>query len=113
MKLNNKKTTGMVFITAKTRDVLQELMHEEEAIEVEEETKLLGVQVTSDLKWNANTAYVSKIGNNKLWTLRRFKSIGSNTDELVIICCKHKRSILEYAAVFGIPISIKVHQKQE
>ena len=99
MKLNKKKTKVIVFNTAKTRDFLPKLKLEEETIEVVEKMKLLGVQVTSDLKWNANTAYIVRRGYNKLWTLRRLKSTGASSEELVDIYSKHVRSILEYAAV--------------
>ena len=89
----------MFLIQAKTRDFLPKLKLEEETIEVVEKMKLLGVQVTSDLKWSANTAYIVRRGYNKLWTLRRLKSTGANSEELVDIYSKHVRSILEYAVV--------------
>ena len=57
----------MVFKTTKTRDLLPKLKLEEETIEVVERMKL---EVTSDLKWNANTAYSVRRCYNKLWTLR-------------------------------------------
>ena len=95
MKLNKKKTKVMLFNNAWT----PELVIEEETIEVVEQLKLLGVQVTSDFKWSTNTAYITKRGYNKLWVIRRLKSSGANTKELCDISCKHVRSILEYAAV--------------
>ena len=48
----------MVFNTAKTRDFLPQLKREEETIEVVDKMKLLGLQVTSDLKWNAILFYL-------------------------------------------------------
>jgi hypothetical protein len=72
---------------------------EGEPIEVVEQYKLLGVQITNDLKWNANTAYVTKRGYSKLWILRRLKINGANQSELKDIYCKQVRSILEYCAV--------------
>ena len=89
----------MLFNNAKTKDFTPKLVIEDENIEVVEQLKLLGVQVTSDLKWSTNTAYITKRGYNKLWVIRRLKSSGANTKELCDIYCKHVRSILEYAAV--------------
>ena len=104
MKLNKKKTKVMLFNNAKTKDFTPELVIEDETIEVVEQLKLLGVQVTSDLKWSTYITlhyitYITKRGYNKLWVIRRLKSSGANTKELCDIYCKHVRSILEYAAV--------------
>ena len=64
-----------------------------------EQYKLLDVQITNDLKWKANTAYVTKRGYSKLWILRTPKINSANQSELKDIYCKQVRSILEYAAV--------------
>ena len=98
MKLNKKKTKVMVFNTAKVRDFAPKLTVEGNTIEVVEHMKLLGVEITNDLRWNANTTYITKRGYNKLWVLRRLKKSGANEEELLDIYCKHIRSILEYAA---------------
>ena len=63
----------MLFNNIKTKDVTPELVVEDETIEVVEELKLLGVQITSVLKWSTNTAYITKRGYNKLWVLRILK----------------------------------------
>ena len=98
MKINKEKTKIMLFNTAKKRDFSPIFDIEGEKIEVVEKYKLLGVQITSDLKWNENTLYVTKRGYTKLWILRRLKSHGANESELRDIYCKHIRSILEYGA---------------
>ena len=64
-----------------------------------DQLKLLGVQITNDLKWNANTAYITRRGYNKLWILGRLKVNGANENELKIIYCQHVRRILEYASI--------------
>ena len=99
MKINKRKTKVMVFNTARTRDFTPELNIEDEPIETVDSLKLLCVVITSDLRWNENTEYITKRGYNKLWMLRRLKTSGANQQELVDIYCKHIRSILEYAAV--------------
>ena len=66
MKINTKKTKVVVFNTARTRDFTPELNKEDEPIETVDSLKLLGVIITSDLRWNDNTEYITKRGYNKL-----------------------------------------------
>ena len=96
---NRKKTKTMPFKTAKKRDFTPTLSIGGEEIELVEEMKLLGLVLTSDLKWSKNTEYTVKRGYNKLWLLRRLKQNGANTIKLCDICEKHVRIILEYGAV--------------
>ena len=43
----------MLFNTGKKRDFTPKLVIDKEAIEVVEEIKLLGVKITTDLRWNS------------------------------------------------------------
>ena len=99
MKVNKKKTKVMLFNSARKRDFTPRLKLENSDIEVVEQLKLLGVQITNDLKWDANTLFITKKAYNKLWILRRLKLNGANREELKDIYCKHVRSVVEYAAV--------------
>ena len=99
MKINHKKTKSMLFNTAKKRDFTPRLTIESETIDLAEELKLLGVKITSDLKWHSNTSYITKKGYSRLWLIRRLKSFGANTQELLDVYCKQIRSVLEYASV--------------
>ena len=101
MKINKSKTKAMLFNSARTRDFTPKLNIEGDIIDVVEEMKLLGVKITSDLKWSANTQYTTNRAYKKLWMLRRLKAFGANQTELTDIYCKHIRSILEFAAVVG------------
>ena len=103
MKINKKKTKTMLFNTATTRDFTPKLNIENETIELVEEMKLLGVMVTSDLRWHSNTNYITKKGYSRLWMVRRLKLIGASTAELLDVYCKQIRSVLEYAAVVWHP----------
>ena len=98
MKVSTKKTKIMLFNTAKVRDFTPDLMISGEKVEYVEEAKLLGVKITSDLKWNANTEHIVKMGYQKLWMIRRLKANGANTSELCDIYIKHVRSVIEYSA---------------
>ena len=65
-----------------------------------EETKLLGVVVSSNLSWHSNTEYIAKRCNNKLWVLRRLKKLGASHSDLLDVFYKQVRSIAE----FGVPV---------
>ena len=52
-------------------------------IELMERAKLLGVILTSDLKWEQNTQYIVQRCNSKLWTLRRLKKLGTSKVDLL------------------------------
>ena len=99
MIINKGKTKFMVFNTARKRDFTPVFELDGEPMEVVDSFKLLGVQITNDLKWNLNTDYITKRGYGKLWILRRLKIFGANKSELTDIYCQHVRSILEYASV--------------
>ena len=57
----------------------------------------LGVIITSDLKWSANTEFIVKKAFKKLWVLRRLKEAGANRNELIDMYVKIVRSIVELA----------------
>ena len=67
-------------------------------LEVVEDSKLIGIMISSDLKWSLNTEYIVKRANSKLWCLRRLKSLGASTEDLLDVYFKQVRSIVEYAA---------------
>ena len=60
MRINIDKTKIMLFNTAKKNDFTPTLKINDKLIEVVDEIKLLGVKITSDLKWNENTKYITK-----------------------------------------------------
>ena len=68
-----------------------------------EEFKLLGVFITSDLKWHKNTNYITTVGFQRLWMIRRIKQLGASQSELLDVYVKQVRSILEFASVVWHP----------
>ena len=62
------------------------------------ETKLLGLTITDNCRWDANTKHMVIKGNARLWFLRRLKSLGASKDTLVDIYKLFCRSVLEYGA---------------
>ena len=103
MKINIEKSKVMLFNTAKTRDFSPEMKIEDDTLEVVEEMKLLGVKITSDLKWHCNTAYITQQAYSRLWLMRRLKQLGANHKELIDVYCKQVRSVLEFGAVVWQP----------
>ena len=68
-------------------------------LELVEKMKLLGVIITSDLKWRDNTEFITKKAFKKLWLLKRLKQLGASTAALLDTYIKHVRSDAEFAAV--------------
>ena len=101
MKLNSEKTKVMLFNAAKKNDFMPEIKvkDDEQNIEVVEEFKLLGVRITSDLKWDANTNAITTKAYKRLWMIRRLKNLGLKTCSLVYVYTSQIRSLLEFGAV--------------
>ena len=97
MKVNPKKTKLMIFNPAKAYDFMPSFPFNNQEIELVEETKLLGLVVSSDMSWSANTGYIVTRCNKKLWILRRLKRLGATCEDLLDVYTKQVRSILEYA----------------
>ena len=72
--INEKKTTIMLFNVASSADFPPELtIGDSDLLKVVEETKLLGIILTSNLKWAANTSNICRKATSQLWMLRRMK----------------------------------------
>ena len=98
MKINYSKTKFILFNPCNSKDFLPSLELEGKPIELVEEMKLLGLLITSDLSWSANTHYMVTRCNSKLWMIRRLKKLGADLTDLKDVFCKQIRSVLEYAA---------------
>ena len=89
----------MLFNTSRNLDFPPELTlpNTNNFLDVVESTRLLGLQVTTDLRWSAHSRYIIKRANSKLWMLRRMKIL--NIDPFIIIdfYFKEIRSICEMA----------------
>ena len=99
MKINKVKTKTMKFTNSKNIDFSVEIEFSDgKLIENVEEMKLLGVVVSSDLKWTKNTTYICQKARTKLWILRRMAFLDLSVAEMFDVYAKEVRSILEYAA---------------
>ena len=76
MKINESKSKIMLFNRSKKFDFPPEYSFSNgQNLEVIEETKLLGIVLTSDLRWASNTNYIFKRAMSKMWLLRRMKKL--------------------------------------
>ena len=68
-------------------------------LEIVDRAKLLGVIITDDLKWEANTESIVKRANMRMELLRKVASFGTNVDEKRNIYILFIRSVLEQSCV--------------
>ena len=75
MRINESKTKVMLFNTSRNLDFPPELTLPKmnNFLDVVEHTRLLGLQITTDLRWSAHSNFIIKRANTKLWMLRRMK----------------------------------------
>ena len=99
MVLNQKKTKAMIFNFTDNYQFGTRLQLNDEYLEVVEKSKLLGVMLTSDLKWDENTSYLVKKANARMELLRKVSSFGTSMEEKRNIYILYIRSILEQSCV--------------
>ena len=112
MKLNFAKTKLMLFNPCNSIEFTPQFEIQNIDLEVVQETKLLGLQITNDLKWKSNTKLMITRANKRLWILRRLKILGAQQEALVNVYVKQIRCILE----FGAPVwqgSVTVAEKYD
>ena len=98
MKLNLDKTKVISFNFSRNFQFDPQLTIDDEALDIVDETKLLGLTITSDCKWNKNVKNTKAKGNGRLWFLRRLKLLGAKQETMIDIYKLFCRSVLEYCA---------------
>ncbi len=99
--INATKTKDMVTSFGSKPD-LHPLLLNGTTVEQVDQSKLLGVIIQSDLKWDANTHYINKKAAKRLHCIRCLKKAGLPTDELLRIYLSLVRTVCEYACQFII-----------
>ena len=97
MKIHTDKSKIMVFNSSRNWDFTPQVSLGNKSLEVVDEIKLLGIVITSDLKWHKNTSYLCDKAYGRLWMLRNLRRLGALKSELVDVYIKQCRSILELA----------------
>ena len=100
MKINKDKTKIMLFNRSRSYDFQPSLFIDNNLLSVVEETKLLGVIISSDLKWSKNVTYMKDKCFKNLWMIRRMKETGATINEMKEVYIRQIRSITE----IGCPI---------
>ena len=98
MKLNEKKTTNMVFNFTKDSQFTTEISLKNVKLETIDKTKLLGTIITKDLKWHENTKYIVRKANQKMRLLHKFSKFTTNKSHLIHIYKSQVRGNLEYCS---------------
>ena len=75
MIINTKKSSVMKFTKSRTKDFPVEMKLDHSFLEVKSKVKVLGVILTSDLRWNSNTEFMCKKAFKNIWILRRIKAL--------------------------------------
>ena len=87
MRINVPKTKIMLFNTSRKFDFPPEMIlpnsSSAEYLDVVEFTRLLGIQISTDLRWTEQTNFIRKKANSKLRMLRRMKIL--NIDPYIIV----------------------------
>ena len=66
-------------------------------VEVVEELKLLGIVITSYLKWKRNTRNMIRKAYKRMWVVKRLKLLGASKKQLILTNVQQVRSALEIA----------------
>ena len=98
MKINESKCHVITFNHSKNNIGPQKLsLNGNELISVDK-IKLLGVIITSDLRWRENTSELKRKVNKKFFMIWKLKEFGFKTEELLTLWKVVLRPIAEYAA---------------
>ena len=103
-----KKTKAMIFNFTKKHQFTTNLSLKNHNIENVEQTKLLGLILTSDLKWEENTNFLVKESNKRMMMLRAASKFTRDKNVLKQIYYSRIRCKLEQsAAVWGSSLTQK------
>ena len=97
MKLNVKKTKELTVSFLKNQPSLPPLTVNNQPLEAVPTTKLLGVILTSDLKWSKHVEYICSKASKRLYALRMLKRSGVPPRDLCSVYSYFIRPVLEYA----------------
>ena len=97
MRINESKSKVMIFNKSKKYDFQPEFSFTEGGyLECLEEMRLIGVVLSSDLKWGANTKAILRKAMSKMRLIRRIKGVKLDPKTIFENYCKEIRSLTEY-----------------
>ena len=98
MQLNTKKTNYMVFSRSET-EFATRLVIKGNTVDRVEESKLVGVWLTTWLDWEKNTREICKKAYARMTMITKLKYVGVAEEHLLHIYILYIRSLLEYCSV--------------
>ena len=97
MQINTKKTNVMLFNKSRLLDFQPEIFINDELLDVVESTKILGIMLSSNMKWDENIEYIRSKAMKKLWMLRRIRELGGSTQDMLDVYILKIRCLAEIA----------------
>ena len=99
MKLNDEKSNYMIFNMTKKYQFATRLHLNETLLDILDDTKLLGIIISSDLTWHKNTRMLVKKGYQRTIILQKLFEFAVPQQDLITIYKLFIRSILEQSCV--------------
>ena len=99
MELNEKKSNAMIFNFSKNHQFTTNLRLKNKNLGIINETKLLGLILTSDLRWDKNVDYLVKDANRRMVMLHAASKFTSDKNVLKQIYYSRIRCKLDQSAV--------------
>ena len=98
MKINEFKSKVMIFNKSKSYDFQPEFSFSSGInLDVIEQTRLLGLELTTDLRWSKNTKSIYKKAMSRMWLLRRMKVMHLEPEIMCDYYTKEIRVLAEQA----------------
>ena len=99
MLINEKKCNSMIFNFTHQHQFTTRMKLNDQNIDIVESKKLLGTEITNDLKWDLNTSKMVRKANASMGILRKAASFGASRDDMKTLYIAYVRSHLEQSAV--------------
>ena len=103
MIINGNKCHSLTFNFSKSNTAPKNLKLDNKVIQPVDKVKLLGVILTKDLKWSANTEHICSKLNQRMYLFNKMKGFGVKTDELITAWKTMLRPVTEYAVPLWHP----------
>ena len=109
MKINPQKCSCLVVDPSREKKFSQvKFKINDIEIPIVKKCKLLGTQITNNVKWEENVNYTVKKANSKMFILRRLKLFKLSETQLINVYKSYIRSLLEYSSVvWGKSLTVK------
>ena len=97
MRINAKKTKELNICFSKSPPILQPLTINNVPLDCVQSTKLLGISIQSNLKWDLHVGTICRKASKRLYTLWCLKRSGVLPRDLCSVFCCFIRPVVEYA----------------